>query len=371
MSLQCPKCNSSSINNLMNKAENDFGFLLLNWVEKICCLGMEAYFCSALLFLITTPLINREIFSMIFNISKITFIPIFIFLIIILILIKIIKNTYKLIFIGLIGKDDTNDKPNHQYNGINLIILPLYYGCIGGIIFYGIPLLLLGFIGNSPLYNVINQLFDNHYIYSQEYFHSAIPILIICSIGLIICYNIIKTTVKNSFICNVCGYIFAKTECKFTEIEKNTIEENKYKIESKNNDKNKTKNTIFTEENAKSLISKADNNCKIIIPNNFTSIDDDVFYCNSSLTTIEIPNSITSIGNNAFNNCSSLENITIPDSVISIGKFAFNRCKSLKSITIPNSVKIIGNNAFLGIDTIYYNGTAEGAPWGAKHHIKT
>ena len=37
---------------------------------------------------------------------------------------------------------------------------------------------------------------------------------------------------------------------------------------------------------------------------------------------------------------------------------------------IPESVTEIGYCAFEDIDTVYYNGTAEGSPWEAKQHIK-
>ena len=39
---------------------------------------------------------------------------------------------------------------------------------------------------------------------------------------------------------------------------------------------------------------------------------------------------------------------------------------SITELTVPDSVETIGYNAFEGISHIYYNGTAEGAPWGAE-----
>ena len=81
---------------------------------------------------------------------------------------------------------------------------------------------------------------------------------------------------------------------------------------------------------------------------------------------ITIPNSVTSIADKAFQNCSGLTSVTIPNGVTSIGGYAFYGCSSLTSVTIPNSVTSIGENAFSGVINIVYNGTATGAPWGAR-----
>ena len=57
---------------------------------------------------------------------------------------------------------------------------------------------------------------------------------------------------------------------------------------------------------------------------------------------------VTSIGNEAFFFNTTLTNITIPTSVTSIGFAAFEFCVSLPSVTISASVTNIGNGAFLG-----------------------
>ncbi len=96
-----------------------------------------------------------------------------------------------------------------------------------------------------------------------------------------------------------------------------------------------------------------------------TSIGSWAFDGCSGLTSVTIPNSVTSIGSWAFSGCSSLTSVTIGNSVTSIGSWAFDGC--LTSITIPNSVTSIGNNAFNGVPNIVYDGTATGAPWGARN----
>ena len=148
----------------------------------------------------------------------------------------------------------------------------------------------------------------------------------------------------------------------------------------------------------------------VTIGNSVTSIGGDAFFLCTSLTSVTIPNSVTSIGNGAFfgcsslpvvdnlryadtylveavdtplssytikegtkwigngafSGCSSLTSIEIPNSVTSIGEEAFSGCSGLTSIEIPNSVTSIGSNAFSNVLNIAYNGTATGAPWGAK-----
>lgn len=85
---------------------------------------------------------------------------------------------------------------------------------------------------------------------------------------------------------------------------------------------------------------------RVVIPNTFTAIGENAFYCCKSLTNVTIPDSVTSIGVSAFYTCSGLTSINIPDGVISIGRRAFQYCSSLSSIVIPDSVTNISENAF-------------------------
>ncbi len=122
----------------------------------------------------------------------------------------------------------------------------------------------------------------------------------------------------------------------------------------------------------------------ITIPDNVTSIGDDVFNECANITSITIPSSVTSIGDEVFEDCSDLSSITvdadnpdfssvngvlfskdkmeliqypigstqtayaIPNSVTSIGDLAFWDAADLMSITFPSSVTSFGYGAIDG-----------------------
>ena len=99
----------------------------------------------------------------------------------------------------------------------------------------------------------------------------------------------------------------------------------------------------------------------ITISDSVTSIGDYAFLGCTGLTSIAIPDSVNSIGNGAFYSCTSLSSITIGDSVTSIGDGAFIYCNSLNSITIPDSVTSIGAYAFIdctSLTNISFEGNA-------------
>ena len=154
-------------------------------------------------------------------------------------------------------------------------------------------------------------------------------------------------------------------------------------------------------------------NLKIVtLSESLESIGNNAFY-NTALTEISIPNSVTSIGTMVFGNCPDLayvnytgsaegspwgapegayaykENdfvyegnkketllgytgksttIAIPRGTIKIAEDSFTYFPFLESIYIPDSVTEIAENTFNGsyhLENIFYNGSAEGSPWGA------
>lgn len=79
------------------------------------------------------------------------------------------------------------------------------------------------------------------------------------------------------------------------------------------------------------------------------TIEDEVFYGATNLSSVTINSGITTIGNRAFKNCASLQSITLPDSVTSIESGVFYGCSGLTgTLEIPSGVTSISANTFYG-----------------------
>ena len=85
----------------------------------------------------------------------------------------------------------------------------------------------------------------------------------------------------------------------------------------------------------------------VIIPEGFTTIDEQGFMSCDSLESVVFPKSLTSIGKDAFSGCISLKKVVIPGNVTSITPSAFIACKRLSSIEVdksnPNYKSVDGN----------------------------
>lgn len=82
----------------------------------------------------------------------------------------------------------------------------------------------------------------------------------------------------------------------------------------------------------------------VIIGNNVTSINKDLFRGCDSLSTIKIGNNVKSIHEYAFSFCDSLTSITIPKNVEYIDSYAFYNCSSLKYLYIEDSKTYLTGN---------------------------
>ncbi|MBQ7632098.1 MAG: leucine-rich repeat protein [Paludibacteraceae bacterium] len=87
---------------------------------------------------------------------------------------------------------------------------------------------------------------------------------------------------------------------------------------------------------------------------------------NDVIEELIIEEDVTSIGNGAFVVCTGLTSVSIPESLTTIGESAFSGCSGLSSLEIPSTVTSIGDYAFAEILNVVYQGSATGAPWGAK-----
>ncbi len=106
----------------------------------------------------------------------------------------------------------------------------------------------------------------------------------------------------------------------------------------------------------------------LVLPDSITTIAGDAFSFCRSLKTILLSDNLISIGDGAFNSCESLNSVEIPDKVESIGYMAFAQCRMLKSIIIPNSVDFVGAYAFAGCSSLTIYSESISKPYGWENN---
>ena len=107
----------------------------------------------------------------------------------------------------------------------------------------------------------------------------------------------------------------------------------------------------------------------VSVPDTVSSIGDEAFSGNETLTSIEIPSSVEQISYNAFKNCTALKSVILPASVEKVGPGAFEGCTALTSVQIGAHVRAWGSGVFANCDSLakvtidedneyltYYNG---------------
>lgn len=90
----------------------------------------------------------------------------------------------------------------------------------------------------------------------------------------------------------------------------------------------------------------------IVLPKGITTIVDDAFSYNTSLTSIKIPNTVTSIGKRAFQGCTNLTSIEIPDTVTYIGDYCFSGCNRLQKIKLSKKIQTINQRLLQGCSSL-------------------
>ena len=90
----------------------------------------------------------------------------------------------------------------------------------------------------------------------------------------------------------------------------------------------------------------------IVLPKGITTIGDDAFSYNTSLTSIKIPNTVTTIGKRAFRGCTNLTSIEIPDSVTYIGAHCFYDCNKLQKIKLSKKIQTINPYLLYGCSSL-------------------
>ena len=108
-------------------------------------------------------------------------------------------------------------------------------------------------------------------------------------------------------------------------------------------------------------------NYELIIPDSVTTIGNSAFKDCCFFNKLKIGTGIETIPEYAFSGCAKLEELEFKETtnIKTIEDNAFNSCAALVC-TIPDQVTSIGTDAFQSVKRIYYNGSAEGKPWGAK-----
>ncbi len=107
----------------------------------------------------------------------------------------------------------------------------------------------------------------------------------------------------------------------------------------------------------------------VSLPDTITTIGDEAFSGNETLTSLTIPDSVTQISYNAFKNCTALTQVILPDSVVKVGPGAFEGCTELTSVEIGENVSSWGSGVFANCNSLatvtidqdneyltYYNG---------------
>lgn len=90
----------------------------------------------------------------------------------------------------------------------------------------------------------------------------------------------------------------------------------------------------------------------IVLPKGITTIGDDAFSYNTSLTSIKNPNTVTSIGKRAFQGCTNLTSIEIPDTVTYIGDYCFSGCNRLQKIKLSKKIQTINQRLLQGCSSL-------------------
>jgi hypothetical protein len=101
---------------------------------------------------------------------------------------------------------------------------------------------------------------------------------------------------------------------------------------------------------------------KVIIEEGITSISEEAFLNDRSLTEVQFPSTVKLIGSKAFQGCTRLADVQIPEGVELIDSYAFYGCKSIVKLGLPKSLQMISHQAFQDCDNlayIYYAGTKQ------------
>ena len=84
----------------------------------------------------------------------------------------------------------------------------------------------------------------------------------------------------------------------------------------------------------------------VVIPDSVTSIGAGAFYACTNLTSVTFGNNVTSMDDAVFSDCTKLTSVVLPDSLTSISMYAFYSCTRLTSVTFGENLQSIGYGSF-------------------------
>lgn len=84
----------------------------------------------------------------------------------------------------------------------------------------------------------------------------------------------------------------------------------------------------------------------VVIPDGVTKIEEDAFYCNEKMTSVEIPESVVCIGDGAFESCKVLNKVKFNATVKEPGSGIFLGCAALEEIEIAEGIEVISFGMF-------------------------
>ncbi len=123
---------------------------------------------------------------------------------------------------------------------------------------------------------------------------------------------------------------------------------------------------VFTDSTKTVLVKYIGTDSLVTIPVGVTEIGTEAFKENQYIKSVVMDSTLESIGDNAFYECPNLQSISLNDGLKTIGWYSFTNCGSLRTVTIPDGVETIRYAFNNGVVFLYYNGTADGYPWGAR-----
>ena len=103
----------------------------------------------------------------------------------------------------------------------------------------------------------------------------------------------------------------------------------------------------YAEGNTLKGFARAAGFTEVVVPSDYTSIDNWAFGNCPNITSITLPSGIRSIGHCAFSACTGLTTITIPSTVLNMGNGILSECSALTSIVVlPTIPPVAGINMF-------------------------